>query len=100
MREIHPESVVGRHREEIKAIAAENGLSNVRLFGSRARGDHRRHSDVDLLVDMPAKGGSITQIHKMTERVKELTGKPVDVVPESMLWDAVREDALAEAIPL
>jgi len=38
-------------RELIKRIAAEHGARNVRVFGSRARGDARPDSDVDLLVD-------------------------------------------------
>jgi hypothetical protein len=32
----------------IQALARENGQSRVLLFGSRARGDHRARSDVDL----------------------------------------------------
>ena len=98
MRDIHPQSVVGRHREAIKAIAEENGLTNVRLFGSRARGDHRRRSDVDLLVS--PNGGDIFNLCSMTAHVEKLTGKKVDVATEAMLMNGIREEVLAEAIPL
>ena len=98
MRDIHPESVVGGHREAIKAIAEENGLTNVRLFGSRARGDHTRRSDVDLLVS--PNGGDIFNLCSMTVRVEKLTGKKVDVATEAMLMNGIREEVLAEAVPL
>lgn len=36
--------------EEIRAFAQDCGLEQVILFGSRARGDHSRASDIDLAV--------------------------------------------------
>ncbi len=39
--------------EEIRALAKRNNITQVLLFGSRARGDHHRTSDIDLAT----KGG-------------------------------------------
>ena len=36
--------------EEITALANQCGIEQVLLFGSRARGDHRPRSDIDLAV--------------------------------------------------
>lgn len=36
--------------EEIRRFAEEYGMTEVILFGSRARGDFRRESDIDLAV--------------------------------------------------
>ena len=36
--------------DELPALARECGLEKVILFGSRARGDHRARSDIDLAV--------------------------------------------------
>ena len=36
--------------EEIQKIARDNGVKKVVLFGSRARGDYKRTSDIDLAV--------------------------------------------------
>ena len=44
-----PDSV----RPLIARLAAAPGVERVILFGSRARGDHRERSDVDLAVDAP-----------------------------------------------
>ncbi len=40
------------HREAILRISGEHGASNVRVFGSVARGEGQPHSDIDLLVDL------------------------------------------------
>lgn len=43
--------------EEIRVLARKHNIEKVILFGSRARGDYQRASDIDLAV----KGGSITE---------------------------------------
>ena len=42
-------------RAEILRLAAKHGAYNVRVFGSRARGEARPDSDVDLLVEFEPK---------------------------------------------
>lgn len=39
-------------RDQIIELAEKNGATNVRVFGSVARGDMTETSDVDLLVDV------------------------------------------------
>ncbi|MHB8318495.1 MAG: nucleotidyltransferase family protein [Acidimicrobiales bacterium] len=39
------------HRDEILCVASRRGVSNVRVFGSVARGEATPMSDIDLLVD-------------------------------------------------
>lgn len=43
--------------EEITDLAKKYGLTRVILFGSRARGDYKKTSDIDLAVS----GGNITR---------------------------------------
>lgn len=42
-----------RARTVAQAVAEIQGVERVLLFGSRARGDYRPHSDIDLLVVVP-----------------------------------------------
>jgi uncharacterized protein len=37
---------------QLKTSLQAQGVVNLAIFGSRARGDHRRDSDLDLLVDV------------------------------------------------
>lgn len=43
--------------QDIRALAAECGIDRVILFGSRARGDNRERSDIDLAVS----GGKVAE---------------------------------------
>ncbi len=53
---------------EIKQIAAECQVEQVILFGSRARGDYKRTSDIDLAV----KGGNIVKFTLEMEETSTL----------------------------
>ena len=90
-----------KHREEILALAARNGASNVRIFGSVAREDTGETSDLDLLVRF--KPGSSLMDHGMLiEELQELLHVKVDVVSEGALRDHDRfgREVLKEAVPL
>ena len=88
-----------RHRRAVIDCAARRGASNVRVFGSVARGEDSDQSDVDLLVDLSSDVGLVA-LSGLAREIGEIIGADVDVVPADSLKPAVRERALAEAIPL
>ena len=47
-------SVLHEHKAEIRAAADAVGATNIRVFGSVARGEDTPESDIDLVVDFPA----------------------------------------------
>ena len=51
---------------QIQAIAEKNGVEKVILFGSRARGDHNRTSDIDLAVSGGNAAGFAADIEEET----------------------------------
>ncbi len=86
-------------RGEILLLAAQHGASNVRIFGSVARGDATSDSDVDVLVDLQP-GRSLFDLGAFLEDLKLLLGCRVDVVTENGLRARIRNRVLQEAIPL
>ena len=90
-----------KRREEIIAVARRNGASDVRIFGSVARGDVTDTSDLDLLVRFEP-GRSLMDYGMLIEELQELLGINVDVVEEEALRDHDRfaGRVLREAVPL
>jgi uncharacterized protein len=86
-------------REEVLAIAARYGASNVRVFGSVARGEERPDSDIDLLVDMEPRR-SLLDLAALGIDLEALVDRPVDVFPTDSLKPHIRVEALRDAIPL
>lgn len=73
-------------RDDILRVAAAHHVSNVRVFGSVARGNAGADSDVDILVDVPAdyRGFAYFGLLADLERALEpVVGFPVDVVAGS-----------------
>lgn len=90
---------VARNREAILAAIAAHGGRNVRVFGSVARGEAGGGSDLDLLVELPARTGILT-LGRIARDVERIVGVEIDVVPEPALRPEVRARVLAEAVPL
>jgi uncharacterized protein len=86
-------------RQEILSLAARHGASNIRIFGSVARGEAHSDSDIDLLVDLEPDR-SLLDLGGLLMDLRDLLEVPVDVGTEAMLKSRIRERVLAEAIPL
>ncbi len=88
-----------QRRDEIIAVAAKRGAYNIRIFGSVARGEERRNSDIDFLVDMAADHSLLDRAGLRVD-LKKLLSKRVEVVTERNLKDRFREEIFREAVPL
>ena len=91
--------ILSRHRAAILRIAAEHGAKNVRVFGSRARGEGAAESDIDLLIDLD-DGRSLLDLIGLEHAIEDLTRLEVDAVTTGGLSPYLRDRVLAEAVPL
>jgi predicted nucleotidyltransferase len=91
--------LIEQNRQNIRHLAEQRGIRNVRLFGSMSRDDAGPDSDVDLLVELE-KGRSGLALGGFLEDVAELLGRHVDVVTEQALHPRIRDRVLHEAQPL
>lgn len=90
-----PRERLAAHREQVLELARRRGASNVRVFGSVARGDDTDASDIDLLVFPP--GTSLLTAIGLERELRELLEAPVDVGPADALRADMRERVLAQA---
>lgn len=94
---MHP--FIESHRQELIALMDRHGFSNLRVFGSMARGDCDEQSDVDLLVDVPEETSALTMVGIEIE-LRALLNRRVDLATEDMLHPFYRDRVLREAKPL
>lgn len=86
-------------RDEILAMAECRGASNVRVFGSVARGDAVEGSDVDFLVDLEP-GRNLLDLGGLLMDLRDLLRHDVDVATATGLRPRVAANVLAQAIAL
>ncbi len=81
---------------ELKPWLEEQGIINVRLFGSYARDEAGPDSDVDLLVDMSKPLG--WDFFGIERRLGEQLGMKVEMGTEDSMHRLVRRNAVREAV--
>lgn len=86
-------------KDQVLALAAKHGASNVRIFGSVANGTADQNSDIDFLVDLE-QGRSLFDLGGLLMDLQQLFGRKVDVVTESGLHWYIKDRILREAKPI
>ena len=88
-----------QHRRALVNAVAEAGASNLRVFGSVARGEDGPDSDVDLLVDLP-EDTSLFTVLALEGTLERILKVKVDLAPAGSLKPRVRAEALADAVAI
>lgn len=86
-------------RDEIIAVARQYGASDIRIFGSVARGDATESSDVDLVARFEP-GRSLFDQGRLLMDLRRLLGVKVDLVSEGALTGRFGQMVREEAVPL
>ena len=87
-------------KEKIRPVIEKHGIKDVYLFGSYARGEANRNSDVDIYCD----GGDVKTLWEhssLEDELKEALGKDVDVVTiGSQMHDFFRQQLEKDMIKI
>lgn len=77
---------------------AELGVKSLELFGSAARNQHKKGSDVDLLVTFNRPVGFLRyfEIQEFLEDLLE--AKKIDLVPRESVYDEFKADIFKDAV--
>jgi uncharacterized protein len=87
-------------RDIILKTAEECGLTNVRVFGSVARGEETDESDVDILVSRIPNASKGLRTYGFPAELEKIIARNIDFVVDSTLHWAIRDRVLKEAKPL
>jgi uncharacterized protein len=85
------EQILAKLRAAAPALKAE-GVTRLALFGSRARGDARPDSDLDILVDTTSRGASPPfDYFKVLHLVENATGLRAQISMRDLLKPRITE---------
>jgi uncharacterized protein len=90
--------LLSTHQAQILSIAEKHGASNVRVFGSVARGEANEDSDIDFLVDYDLEKITPWFPSGLLLDLEQLLNCKVDVATVDMLKDRIRDRVLLEAV--
>jgi predicted nucleotidyltransferase len=92
------QEILARLRESETTLRAR-GVSHAALFGSRARGDNRPDSDIDIMIEIdPEAHVAVWGYVGLKEYISTVFDGPVDVVDREALKPYLAPAAIADAI--
>lgn len=95
--DVDPETLLEAAAPILKALAADHGYTRLAVFGSVARHQARKDSDIDLLVEAPP-GTSSFGFVRFKQLIEQVLGHDVDLVDygglKPRLDDDIRRDAV------
>lgn len=86
-----------KFRDKITAIFKKNDVKRAGLFGSFARGEAKRNSDIDILIEFKGKK-SLFDLVDLKDELENSTGRSVDLVTYKSLHPLLRKKILSEQI--
>jgi predicted nucleotidyltransferase len=96
---VDPELLLDAAGPVLAEMAAERGYSRLAVFGSLARGQATRDSDIDLVVEVPA-GTSTFDFLRFRQLIENVLGRGVDLVSYGGLKPVLDDDIRREAMLL
>ena len=93
----------GKRLDEIKRkilpILKRHRAKRVGIFGSFARGDQRKDSDIDILVELD-KDIDLLDFIGIQQELEDILGRKVDLVEYDTIKPLIRERILKEQVVL
>jgi len=84
-------------KERKKELYDRYSVKKVGVFGSYVRGEQRRGSDLDVLVEFE-EPVSLLKLASLENFLSDLLGAKVDVVPEKDIRSELKKRILSEAV--
>jgi len=89
-------SILAEHREELRQ---KYKVKRIGVFGSFVRGEQKRRSDIDFLVEFE-ETPSLFEFMDLEEYLSKLLGLKVDIVTKDALKPKIGEQILREVVYL
>jgi predicted nucleotidyltransferase len=99
LNDVHPGTLLEAASPILKALAENYGYARLAVFGSAARHQARRDSDIDLLVEAP-EGTSSFGFVRFEQLIERVLNREVDLVAYGGLQPGLDDDIRRDAVLL
>ena len=86
--------LLAAHKKELKE---KYGVREIGIFGSIVRGEQKKASDVDILVDFD-QVPDLLEFVSLERRLEEILGLKVDLVRKQVIRPELRDRILSEVV--
>ena len=94
------EAILGKLRDIQPSLREQYAVSGLWVFGSYVRGEQKRGSDLDVLVEFDRPGMTLFKLVDIEFRLSGHLGVKVDLVQRRALRPSMSPGVLAEAVAI
>jgi hypothetical protein len=94
------EQLLSTLRAHLPELREQYHVRNLWAFGSYVRGEAKRRSDLDLLVEFDDRPLTLLKFIHLENYLSDLLGVKVDLVERSVLKPAIGRYILEEVVPV
>jgi len=76
--------------KKMTPVFKDQGVIKAAIFGSFARGEEKKNSDIDILVKLPT-GKSLLDLIKLELDLEDILGRKVDILPYNSVHPVLRK---------
>ncbi|MEK7208535.1 MAG: nucleotidyltransferase family protein [Patescibacteria group bacterium] len=95
----HGNMVIDELKKKIVPLLKQNRVTRAGLFGSAARGEMRKDSDIDVLVDLH-EDASLLDLVGLKQQLEEALGRKIDLVEYQTIKPTLRDSILKQELRL
>ena len=89
-----------RIKEKIIKILKHNGVVRAGIFGSYARGDYKKGSDIDVLIEVKGRKFSLIDLISLEMQLKKATKRKIDLLTYKGISPYLRDRILREEVKI
>ena len=86
-----------RIQKKITPILKKNNVARAGIFGSYARGEAKKRSDIDILIEIK-KDVSLLDIIGIELKLKKILNRKVDLIEYSSIYPLLKDRILNEEV--
>ena len=87
-------------KKKLIPVLKKNKVDKAGIFGSYARGEQKRNSDIDILIKIDDKEFSLLDLIALEMKLNDVLGKRVDLVEYKALHYLLKKRVLGEEIKI
>ena len=85
-------------KKKISPILKKNGVKKAAIFGSYARGEEKKKSDIDILIEYENDDKSLFDLAELQIKLEEKLKKRVDLGEYSTIRPQIKDKILNEQV--
>lgn len=89
---------IERIKPKIVKILRKHGVARAGIFGSYARGEAKKDSDIDILIEVNGKEFSLIDLVGLEMELKRAIKKKVDLITYKVISPYLRERIIKEEV--